>query len=93
MDKIEQIKKAGDWGCSLRYSGTTHLLWIASMAADKQLAGEPWTPMGVCQEYAEGKGKTQWSVWGAINYALLHSRVSLAPREAIIELVEAVCGA
>lgn len=88
MDKVVQIKKAGDWGCSLRYSGTVHMLWIASMAADKEIAGEEWTPMEVCQEYAQSKGKTQWSIWYAINYALLHSRVCKTPREAILELVE-----
>lgn len=92
MNNIEQWRKAGEWGCSLRYSGTLALLEVASKAADKQLAGVPWTPMGVCQEYAEENGRTQWSVWRAINYALLHSRVCLAPRDAIMQLVEVVCG-
>ena len=90
MKFVEQWKKVADWGMSMIYSGTLALLEVAQRAAEKQLANEPWTPMGVCQEYAEEKGKTQWSVWSNIRYALLHSSVDIMPREAIVELVEAV---
>lgn len=77
-----------DWRLPASLMGTAALMKCASMAIEREQKGEPWTPMGVCHDYARGVGRTQWNVWRTMSYALKLSRGPDAPGEAIEQIVE-----
>ncbi len=68
--------------------GTAALMVCAAKAIEHEAAGDPWTPMSVCQEYAEEKGYIQHTVWINMVHALEHSRGPSGPAKAIKSIVK-----
>jgi hypothetical protein len=77
-----------DWKCPGHLYGTGALMVCAAKAIEHEKNGETWTPLGVCQEYANEKGYTQRNVWETMVYALKHSRGPLGPAVAIKAIVK-----
>jgi len=90
MDKLTKISDTlTKWGCPL-LKGFRVLVRCAVVAAQHEEWGEPWTPMGVCQEVAAPMGTTQWAAWHNMEYALHRSKGPRSPAAAIALLVEGV---
>lgn len=77
-----------DWQCPGYLYGTGALMVCAAIAIEHEAKGDTWTPMGVCQEYAEEKGHIQHTVWVNMVNALAHSRGPKGPAKAIKAIVK-----
>ena len=77
-----------DWHCPGHLMGTGALIVCAARAIEHEAKGDAWTPMSVCQEYAEEKGYIQHTVWVNMVHALEHSFGPNGPAKAIKAIVK-----
>ena len=77
-----------DWKCPGHLYGTAALMVCAGKAIEHEARGDAWSPMSVCQEYAQEKGYIQHTVWINMVHALEHSRGPNGPAKAIKAIVK-----